>query len=281
MTEPALYVVATPIGNFQDMTPRAVTVLQQVDLIAAEDTRHSARLMAHCDIKTRMVSVHEHNERQRIEMIVHQLQSGASIALISDAGTPLISDPGYVVVKAVREAGFRVVPVPGCAAFVTALSAAGLPSDRFIFEGFLPHKSKARQLQFEALRAETKTLIFYESPHRVLACLEDMRSVFGGERVVGVARELTKTYETIKVDSLDALLAWMGADSNQQRGEFVLIVQGAEKNDEATLDADALKVLKVLLEELPVSQAASLTAKITGLKKKILYQAALEMDARS
>ena len=281
MTEPALYVVATPIGNFQDMTPRAVTILQQVDLIAAEDTRHSARLMAHCDIKTRMVSVHEHNERQRIEMIVHQLQSGASIALISDAGTPLISDPGYVVVKAVREAGFRVVPVPGCAAFVTALSAAGLPSDRFAFEGFLPHKSKARQIQFESLRLETRTLIFYESPHRVLASLTDMRGVFGGERIVAVARELTKTYETIKVDTLDALLEWMEADSNQQRGEFVLMVQGVERNEEKSLDADALKVLKVLLEELPVSQAASLSAKITGLKKKELYKAALEMDARA
>lgn len=277
MLEPALYVVATPIGNLQDMTPRAVAVLQQVDLIAAEDTRHSARLMAHFDIKTRLVSVHEHNERQRIDMIVQQLQSGSSIALVSDAGTPLISDPGYVVVKAVREAGYKVVPVPGCAAFVTALSAAGLPSDRFVFEGFLPHKSKARLTQLQGLSQESRTLIFYESPHRVLASLQDMLSAFGEERVVAVARELTKTYETIKVAPVGELLEWMQSDANQQKGEFVLIVQGAEKKAGTEVDAQALKILGVLLEELSASQAAALTAKITGLKKKQLYQAALAL----
>jgi len=275
MLEPALYVVATPIGNLQDMTPRAVEILQRVELIAAEDTRHSARLMAHCDIDTRLVSVHEHNERQRIETIVHQLQSGASVALISDAGTPLISDPGYVVVKGVREAGYKVVPVPGCVAFVAALSAAGLPTDRFAFEGFLPHKSSGRKQQLKGLVDETRTLIFYESPHRIVASLKDMQSVFGGERVVAVARELTKTYETIHVDKLDALIAWIEADSNQQRGEFVVLVHGAESKGEAVLDAKALDVLDILLAELPASQAASLAAKITGLKKKVLYQAAL------
>jgi len=275
MLEPALYVVATPIGNLQDMTPRAVEILQRVELIAAEDTRHSARLMAHCDIDTRLVSVHEHNERQRIETIVHQLQSGASVALISDAGTPLISDPGYVVVKGVREAGYKVVPVPGCVAFVAALSAAGLPTDRFAFEGFLPHKSSGRKQQLKGLVDETRTLIFYESPHRIVASLKDMQSVFGCERVVAVARELTKTYETIHVDKLDALIAWIEADSNQQRGEFVVLVHGAESKGEAVLDAKALDVLDILLAELPASQAASLAAKITGLKKKVLYQAAL------
>lgn len=275
MLEPALYVVATPIGNLQDMTPRAVEILQRVELIAAEDTRHSARLMAHCDIDTRLVSVHEHNERQRIETIVHQLQSGASVALISDAGTPLISDPGYVVVKGVREAGYKVVPVPGCVAFVAALSAAGLPTDRFAFEGFLPHKSSGRKQQLKGLVDETRTLIFYESPHRIVASLKDMQSVFGGERVVAVARELTKTYETIHADKLDALIAWIEADSNQQRGEFVVLVHGAESKGEAVLDAKALDVLDILLAELPASQAASLAAKITGLKKKVLYQAAL------
>jgi 16S rRNA (cytidine1402-2'-O)-methyltransferase len=275
MLEPALYVVATPIGNLQDMTPRAIEVLQQVELIAAEDTRHSARLMAHCGIDTRLVSVHEHNERQRIETIVHQLQSGASVALISDAGTPLISDPGYVVVKGVREAGFRVVPVPGCVAFITALSAAGLPTDRFVFEGFLPHKSSGRKQQLKGLIGESRTLIFYESPHRILASLKDMRDVFGGERVVAVARELTKTYETIHVDQLTPLIEWMEADSNQQRGEFVVLVHGVETKGEVLLDAKALEVLDVLLAELPASQAASLAAKITGLKKKVLYQAAL------
>lgn len=275
MLEPALYVVATPIGNLQDMTPRAIEVLQQVELIAAEDTRHSARLMAHCGIDTRLVSVHEHNERQRIETIVHQLQSGASVALISDAGTPLISDPGYVVVKGVRAAGFRVVPVPGCVAFITALSAAGLPTDRFVFEGFLPHKSSGRKQQLKGLVGESRTLIFYESPHRILASLKDMQDVFGGERVVAVARELTKTYETIHVDQLTPLIEWMEADSNQQRGEFVVLVHGVEAKGEVLLDAKALEVLDILLAELPASQAASLAAKITGLKKKVLYQAAL------
>lgn len=276
MLEPALYVVATPIGNLQDMTPRAVDILQRVELIAAEDTRHSARLMAHCGIDTRLVSVHEHNERQRIETIVHQLQSGASVALISDAGTPLISDPGYVVVKGVREAGYKVVPVPGCVAFVAALSAAGLPTDRFIFEGFLPHKSSGRKQQLKGLVDESRTLIFYESPHRILASLKDMQMVFGGERVVAVARELTKTYETIHVDKLEALIEWMAADTNQQRGEFVVLVHGVESKGEVALDAKALDVLDILLAELPASQAASLAAKITGLKKKILYQAALD-----
>jgi 16S rRNA (cytidine1402-2'-O)-methyltransferase len=276
MLEPALYVVATPIGNLQDMTPRAVEILQRVELIAAEDTRHSARLMAHCGIDTRLVSVHEHNERQRIETIVHQLQSGASVALISDAGTPLISDPGYVVVKGVREAGYKVVPVPGCVAFVAALSAAGLPTDRFAFEGFLPHKSSGRKQQLKSLIAESRTLIFYESPHRILASLKDMQDVFGDDRVVAIARELTKTFETIHVDKLGDLIAWMEADSNQQRGEFVVLVHGIESKGEAVLDAKALEVLDILLAELPASQAASLAAKITGLKKKILYQAALD-----
>lgn len=276
MLEPALYVVATPIGNLQDMTPRAVEILQRVELIAAEDTRHSARLMAHCGIDTRLVSVHEHNERQRIETIVHQLQSGASVALISDAGTPLISDPGYVVVKGVREAGYKVVPVPGCVAFVAALSAAGLPTDRFAFEGFLPHKSSGRKQQLKGLVAESRTLIFYESPHRILASLKDMQDVFGEDRVVAIARELTKTFETIHVDKLGDLIAWMEADSNQQRGEFVVLVHGVESKGEIVLDAKALEVLDILLAELPASQAASLAAKITGLKKKILYQAALD-----
>jgi len=275
MLEPALYVVATPIGNLQDMTPRAIDVLQHVELIAAEDTRHSARLLAHFDINTRLVSVHEHNEHQRIEMIVHQLQSGASVALISDAGTPLISDPGYVVVKAVREAGFKVVPVPGCAALIAALSAAGLPTDRFVFEGFLAHKPSARTHQLKQLVDESRTLIFYESPHRILASLSDMALVFGSERVVAIARELTKTYETIHVDTLENLRTWMESDTNQQKGEFVVVVQGAATGQKV-LDARSREILDILLAELPVSQAAALAAKITGLKKKVLYQAALD-----
>lgn len=275
MLEPALYVVATPIGNLQDMTQRAIDVLQQVELIAAEDTRHSARLMAHFGINTRQVSVHEHNEHQRIDTIVHQLQSGASVALISDAGTPLISDPGYVVVKGVREAGYKVVPVPGCAALITALSAAGLPTDRFVFEGFLANKSSARKQQLKNLADETRTLVFYESPHRILASLNDMKTVFGEQRVVAVARELTKTYETIHVEPLGELIEWMSSDSNQQKGEFVVVVHGASGGQQE-LDAKSLEILDILLSELPISQAASLAAKITGLKKKVLYQAALD-----
>jgi 16S rRNA (cytidine1402-2'-O)-methyltransferase len=276
MSEAVLYVVATPIGNLADMTARAIEVLQTVSLIAAEDTRHSARLMAHFNIKTPMISVHDHNERQRIERIIERLAAGESIALISDAGTPLISDPGFVLVRAVREAQFRVVPVPGCSALVTALCAAGLPSDRFVFEGFLPARSGARCQQLQALAGEPRTLIFYESPHRILASLEDMAVCFGAERFVVVARELTKTFETIKGAPLSELLDWMQADSHQQKGEFVVLVQGAPAPDAGVVDAGAMRVLDVLLEELPVKQAAALAARITGLKKNFLYQAALE-----
>ncbi|WP_036228288.1 16S rRNA (cytidine(1402)-2'-O)-methyltransferase [Marinobacterium jannaschii] len=278
MSEAALYVVATPIGNLQDMTLRAVEVLQSVSLIAAEDTRHSARLLSHFNINTRQLSVHEHNERQRSEMIVQQLAAGNSVALISDAGTPLISDPGYILVGIVREAGYRVVPLPGCAAFVTALSAAGLASDRFSFEGFPPAKKGARLEQYRSLADESRTLIFYESPHRVLDSLRDMAQAFGGDRKVAVARELTKTFETIRSGSLDELLVWMEADHNQQKGEFVLLVEAAPRRKEESLGAEQLRILSLLTEELPVSQAAALAAKITGIKKKVLYQAALEIN---
>jgi len=276
MSEAVLYVVATPIGNLADMTPRAIEVLQSVSLIAAEDTRHSARLMAHFNIKTPMISVHDHNERQRIDRIMQQLGQGESLALISDAGTPLISDPGFVLVRAVREAGFRVVPVPGCSALVAALCAAGLPSDRFVFEGFLPAKAGARRQHLEALAAEPRTLIFYESPHRILASLEDMQVCFGPARFVVVARELTKTFETIEGRPLGELLDWMRCDANQQKGEFVVLVQGAPVPEGEALDPEALRVLDLLLEELPVKQAAALAAKITGHKKNALYQVALE-----
>lgn len=278
MPESALYVVATPIGNLQDMTPRAIEILSQVAIIAAEDTRHSARLMAHFNINTPMISVHEHNEAHRVERIVQHLEKGESVALISDAGTPLISDPGFVVVRAIKAAGYKVVPVPGCVAFVTALSAAGLPSDRFAFEGFPPHKQGAR-LQFYTERAsQPHTLIFYESPHRVLASVADMISVFGGDRKASVARELTKTFETIHTDSLSAIYEWMSADSNQQRGEFVLMVEGAEQKSASELDDESLRVLDVLLSELSVKQASALAAQITGVKKKLLYQAALDRN---
>ncbi|MBY4676608.1 16S rRNA (cytidine(1402)-2'-O)-methyltransferase [Marinobacterium arenosum] len=276
MQDTALYVVATPIGNLQDMTPRAVDVLNQVAVIAAEDTRHSARLMAHFNIKTPLISVHEHNERQRVERILQYLSQGESVALISDAGTPVISDPGFVLVRAVREAGFRVVPVPGCVAFVTALCASGLPSDRFSFEGFPPAKSQARQQFYRERETLPHTLVFYESPHRILASLTDMAEVFGPQRRAAVARELTKTFETIHCAPLAELLDWMAADSNQQRGEFVLMVEGAVPKPADQLDDEALRVLDILLAELSVKQSSALAAQITGIKKKLLYQAALE-----
>lgn len=276
MSESALYVVATPIGNLQDFSPRAAEVLQQVDLIAAEDTRHSARLMAHFNINTRLISVHDHNERQRIDFVLELLAAGKSIALISDAGTPLISDPGFVVVRAVRDAGYKVVPVPGCAAFVAALSAAGLPSDRFAFEGFPPAKSAARKQYYAELSEESRTLVFYESPHRVLDSLQDMALAFGEQREAVVARELTKTFETIKAGELAALIEWMAADHNQQKGEFVLLVHGKPKQDAGAVDQRSQEVLRILLEELPVKQAAGLAARITGVKKNALYKLALE-----
>lgn len=275
MSESVLYVVATPIGNLADLSPRAVDVLGSVDRVAAEDTRHSGRLLAHFNIKASMISVHDHNERQRCDLIVRYLQEGESIALVSDAGTPLISDPGFAVVRAVREAGFKVVPVPGCCAFVAALSASGLPSDRFLFEGFLPAKSAARRQRLQALANEVPTLIFYESTHRVLVSLEDMAGVFGPDRYAVVARELTKTFETIHGDRLDALLHWMQADPMQQKGEFVVMVQGAPQAPVSEVDTEALRILKVLAEEMPPKQAAGLAAKITGLKKNQLYQALL------
>ena len=276
MSESALYVVATPIGNLQDMSQRAVEVLKNAEVIAAEDTRHSARLMAHFNINTRLISVHDHNERQRIDSILDLLRAGNSVALISDAGTPLISDPGFVVVRAVREAGFKVVPVPGCAAFVAALSAAGLPSDRFTFEGFPPAKRNARQQCYLELASESRTLIFYESPHRVLESLKDMSDAMGADRQVVVARELTKTFETIHSAPLAELIDWMAADHNQQKGEFVLLVHGKPKPEAGVVDNNVEHVLDVLLAELPVKQASALASKITGVKKNLLYKLALE-----
>ena len=275
MSDAVLYIVATPIGNLGDMTPRAVEVLQSVALIAAEDTRHSGRLMAHFNIKTPMISVHDHNERQRLQTILDKLSAGENIALISDAGTPLISDPGFYLVRGVRDAGFKVVPVPGCSAVITAMSAAGVPTDRFIFEGFLPAKRTGRQQQLALIKSEERTVIFYESTHRIIETLNDMVEVLGADRYVVMARELTKTFETIHGDKVSDLLVWMEQDHNQQKGEFVLIVQGVEPKKEEGFSAETLHVLETLLEELPVKQAAALAAKLTGEKKNALYQEAL------
>ena len=281
MTTPApnpgtLYVVATPIGNLGDMVPRAVETLQTVALIAAEDTRHSSRLLSHFDIKTPCVAYHDHSDEQRTEQLIARMHAGDSIALISDAGTPLVSDPGYRLVRSARQAGIQVVPIPGACAMIAALSAAGLPSDRFAFEGFLPAKQVARCTQLQSLAADPRTLIFYEAPHRILETLQDMAQVFGPEREVVMARELTKTFETIKGDKVADLAAWVAADTNQQRGEIVLLVHGAPKPENEAMTPAQMHTMKVLLEELPVKQAASIGAKLTGLKKNFLYDWALQ-----
>ncbi|MFP5424110.1 MAG: 16S rRNA (cytidine(1402)-2'-O)-methyltransferase [Gammaproteobacteria bacterium] len=275
----SLYVVATPIGNLDDISARALTILRSVALIAAEDTRHSARLMQHFGIGTPLAACHEHNERDQGGRFLARLLAGDDVALISDAGTPLISDPGYHLVRQARAAGVAVVPVPGACALIAALSAAGLPSDRFIFEGFLPAKAAGRRARLEQVREESRTLIFYEAPHRILECLQDMQSVFGDERPALLARELTKTFETLKGLPLAELAAWVAADSNQQRGECVVLVAGwqAPEGDEA-VSAEAMRVLNLLLAEMPLKRAAALAAEITGVRKNLLYQVALEQQ---
>tara|TARA_Y100000815_G_scaffold212421_1_gene197176 strand:+ start:1245 stop:2102 length:858 start_codon:yes stop_codon:yes gene_type:complete len=276
-----LFVVATPIGNLQDLTPRALQVLREVSLIAAEDTRHSARLMQHFGINTPMTACHDHNERDKGQRLVERLLAGESLALISDAGTPLISDPGYHLVRQAREAGIRVSPVPGACALIAALSAAGMPSDRFAFEGFLPAKAHGRQQRLQALQGEQRTWLVYEAPHRLLECLQDMQKVLGGERRVLLARELTKTFETLHAAPLAELVAWVAGDSDQQRGECVLVVEGAPEPEADEISAQALHILDLLLAELPVKRAARLAAEITGARKNQLYQIALERDGNT
>ncbi|MFO8024146.1 16S rRNA (cytidine(1402)-2'-O)-methyltransferase [Thiohalophilus sp.] len=272
----ALYVVATPIGNLGDMSQRAVEILQQVALIAAEDTRHSARLLRHFAVTTRCVALHEHNEREQSSRLLQRLANGESVALISDAGTPLLSDPGFHLVQQARLQGLRVIPVPGPSAVIAALSVSGLPTDCFKFLGFLPAKAAARRHRLAALAAEPCTLAFYESPHRILESLADMGEMLGSEREAVLARELTKTFETVQGGSLAELQAFVSSDTNQQKGEIVLLVAGAPAV-EAALDPEVERVLGVLLEELPVKQAAALAARITGIKKNLLYQQALVM----
>ncbi|WEK31940.1 MAG: 16S rRNA (cytidine(1402)-2'-O)-methyltransferase [Candidatus Pseudomonas phytovorans] len=272
-----LYVVATPIGNLDDMSARALKVLADVALIAAEDTRHSIRLLQHFGIDTPLAACHEHNERDEGGRFLTKLLAGENVALVSDAGTPLISDPGYHLVRQARAAGVNVVPVPGACALIAALSAAGLPSDRFIFEGFLPAKQAGRRARLEQVKEEPRTLIFYEAPHRILECLEDMELVFGGERPALLARELTKTFETLKGLPLAELRAFVAGDSNQQRGECVVLVGGwSGPEGEQAISAEAQRVLDLLLAELPLKRAAALAAEITGVRKNLLYQLALE-----
>ena len=273
MTQQAgkLWVVATPIGNLDDLSPRARNVLAQVDLVAAEDTRHSAALLQHCGIGTRCIALHEHNEREVSAGLVERLLGGASIALISDAGTPLVSDPGFRLVRAAREAGIVVSPVPGACAAIAALSVAGLPSDRFVFEGFLPAKSAARRAQLQALLSETRTLIFYEASHRIAETLEDIAAVFGSERRAVVARELTKLFETVLDGTVADLAQRVASDANQQRGEFVILVAGAGEDAAGARLVEGRRVFELLRKELPPGRAAKLAAEISGAPRNALY----------
>ncbi|MCG5515088.1 MULTISPECIES: 16S rRNA (cytidine(1402)-2'-O)-methyltransferase [unclassified Ectothiorhodospira] len=276
-----LHVVATPIGNLGDLSPRAVQVLAGVDLIAAEDTRHTAGLLAHCGVQTPRVSLHEHNEDRQVPALIQRLIQGESLALVSDAGTPLISDPGFRLVAAARAAGIRVVPIPGPAALIAALSASGLPSDRFWFEGFLPARAQARRHRLEALAAVSGTLILYESSHRIQGSLEDMAQTLGGERRAVVARELTKTFEQIQGGRLDDLCVWLSSDPNHARGEFVVLVTGAPDAPGEALTAEARRVLALCLAQMPVKQAAKLASQITGAPKNDLYQQALVLKGKA
>jgi 16S rRNA (cytidine1402-2'-O)-methyltransferase len=276
LSSAALFLVATPIGNLGDISSRALQTLRSVDLIAAEDTRHSKRLLQHFGIDTRLIAYHEHNEEQQTPRLITRLQRGQSVALISDAGTPLVSDPGYRLVRAAIQQRIRVVPVPGPCAAIAALSVSGLPSDRFVFEGFPPARQGTRVNYLQTLQSEQRTLIFYVSCHRITDTMIDMRDVLGGQRQAVLARELTKTYETIRKATLDELVAWVIDDSDQQKGEMVLLIEGArERGNGAQLLLESL--LPVLVDELPVKQAATIASKVTGLNKNELYKRALAL----
>jgi 16S rRNA (cytidine1402-2'-O)-methyltransferase len=274
-----LHIVATPIGNLADVSQRALQVLKDAAVIAVEDTRHSARLLQAYGIATPMIALHEFNERQRADALLDRVAAGEHVALVSDAGTPLISDPGFQLVRRAHQRGLAVVPVPGPSAVVAALSAAGQPSDRFAFEGFLPAKRAARRAALENLQREPRTLVFYEAPHRIVECLEDLRDVFGADRSVTLARELTKTHETIRQSSVDDLLEFVRNDANQQKGEIVLVVAGHE-GGARELDEQVLRMLAILMEELPLKQAAALVARMTGLAKSGLYDAGLQLQGK-
>jgi len=273
-----IYVVATPIGNLGDMSERAIETLKTVDLILAEDTRHSIPLLRHFQIQTKCQAFHEHNEKAMAERYCEQVQAGESVAIISDAGVPLISDPGFPLVKLAQEMGVKVEPIPGACAAITALSASGLAPDRFCFEGFLPAKSGSRKKVLTQLIDESRTLIFYESPRRVLDALADMLDVFGGEREVVLARELTKMFETIRKSPLAEMIDFVSNDENQRKGEIVLLLAGKPPaSDEEAVNLKIQNVLQVLLAELPLKQAVSLASQLTGQKKNQVYQKALEL----
>ena len=280
MAEGILYCVATPIGNLEDITARALRILAEVSKVYAEDTRVTRRMFTHFGIQNTLESLHDHNETSRVAQIQRELAEGMNVALVSDAGTPLISDPGYKLVNALGAAGCKIVPVPGASALIAALSVAGLPTDRFAFEGFLPAKSVSRRKLLTGLEAESRTLVFYESSHRIADLLEDMLAVFGGERQIVVLRELTKLYESIYRGTATEILQHMAADSDRSRGEFVVVVTGkvCDESADALAVLNADKVLAVLLEVLPVKQAAAVAARLTGLPKNQLYRQALEQQ---
>ncbi|MEP2650487.1 MAG: 16S rRNA (cytidine(1402)-2'-O)-methyltransferase [Paraglaciecola sp.] len=271
-----LFIVATPIGNLGDITHRALRTLKEVDLVAAEDTRHSQKLLQHYSISTRLISLHDHNETQRSKQLIEKLNQGERIALISDAGTPLISDPGYGFVNQCRLAGINVVPLPGPCAAITALCAAGLATDKFKFEGFLPVKTMAKQQTLQKLLTETMTTVFYESPRRVVDTIKQTIAELGPQREMVIAKELTKTFETFYSGTAEACLDWLEADVNHQRGEFVLMVAG-EKPSQTDVSSEALNLLKLLMNELPLKKAAAVTAEQYGLKKNKLYQLGLDL----
>jgi 16S rRNA (cytidine1402-2'-O)-methyltransferase len=272
-----LFIVATPIGNLDDITFRAVEVLKSVDIVFAEDTRHSKKLLLHLDISKPIRAFHDHNEREKTKAIIGEIHSGKSIALISDAGTPLISDPGYFLVAQAKKECLRVVPIPGPSALITALSASGLASDRFTFLGFLPSKKTARVKLLKSLINRTETSIFYESPKRILATLTDMHRIFGDNREVCLAKELTKVFETIQTDSIPNLIKYLTFDQNNQKGEFVILISANDKIDIAEAEAQLDSLLPILCAEMGTSKAAKLAAKITGIDKNQCYKKAIDL----
>ena len=272
-----LFIVATPIGNLDDITFRAVEILKSIDIILAEDTRHSKKLLKHLNIAKPIRAFHEHNEREKTKVIISEIRSGKSIALISDAGTPLISDPGYFLVAQAKKEGLKVVPIPGPSALITALSASGLASDSFTFLGFLPSKQTARVKLLKSLVGRTETSIFYESPKRILATLTDMHSIYGDSREVCLAKELTKVFETIQTGSIPNLIDYLTIDQNHQKGEFVILISATDKIDIAEAETQLNSLLPILCAELGASKAAKLAAKITGIDKKQCYKRALDL----
>jgi len=272
-----LFIVATPIGNLDDITFRAFEVLKSVDFVLAEDTRHSKKLLSHLDISKPIRAFHEHNEREKTKAIISEIYSGKSIALISDAGTPLISDPGYFLVAQAKKEGLKVVPIPGPTALITALSASGLASDSFTFLGFLPSKQTARVKLLRGLVDRTETIIFYESPKRVLATLTDMQTIFGDSREVCLAKELTKAFETIQTGSIPNLIEYLTIDQNHQKGEFVILISATNKIDLAEAEIQLDSLLPILCAEMSTSKAAKIAAKITGIDKKKCYKRAMDL----